>query len=152
MQSSPSALIHYQGMNLWVEDSCRGIGLRTFVVDFLVPASLRAQSELVDVCNKQDFDKPDVTMILIATSFAWRPHAIAYRSPDLESSLRRCLGSMRSCLDRNVVPLGSWLQRAKRFITCKTKLHMILFLDNLPQSIKIRTNVTKNQTSHDIFA
>ncbi len=76
-------------------DSCRGLGFRRFVANFLVSAGFRGESELVDVCNKQDFDKLDVTMTSVASSFAWGPHAIAYKSPGLEYKLRRCLGSIR---------------------------------------------------------
>jgi len=70
--------------------------LRRSFVNLLFSACLRAYSELIDECNKQDFDKVMQSTTSIASSFACRPPARAYMSPGREASLRKCRASRMS--------------------------------------------------------
>ena len=93
-------------------DNCSGSVLLRSLMKFVFSASLRAKSELLDVCDKVDLLKLEAITRSIAEFFAWRPLATAYRSPGLESSLLKCRGSLRSWLEGIAVPPESGLDNA----------------------------------------
>ena len=83
---------------------------------FIFSACRSTKSELLDECNKLDFNVLDETIRSIAASFAYSPHAITYRSPSLKSSLRRCRYLTRRRLEGiSIPPAGSEFERANRF-------------------------------------
>ena len=91
-------------MKRCVAKCCRGSGLRRSLENFLLFVVRRAESELEDECNKQDFEIEEQMTTSIDASFAWRPHATAYRSPGREASLRRCMASRMSWLGGIALP------------------------------------------------
>jgi hypothetical protein len=50
-----------------VAECCKGSWVRRFLVNLLFSASRRANSELEDKCNKQDFEKDEQMTAFIAT-------------------------------------------------------------------------------------
>jgi hypothetical protein len=108
------------GIKRCVAECYIGSLLRRSLVNLLFYASRRAKSKLEDECNKQVFERDEQVAISIASSFLWSQHAIVYRSPWRDASLRRCRASRMSCLGGIAVPPGSGLQRAKRFMVSFT--------------------------------